>query len=202
MSVRVVTCCPTCMRPWPAGAVAPESEVAVAVEVVRDGRQPGSRPGLRGGSAKGCNHLGQKFGPGEISDDGTRSWVLFLKRRLLHVAEALGIVVEREVVREVESRAARERIAVLERKLAALVDRPGIATHPAPPKRVRSKKVRVLQTRAGSLTGREVHGGRVRVAPMRHASLQDSLDGLGTHGARRQVKSTAVVVRPVKEDGL
>lgn len=192
------------MRPWPKGADAVNAgdAVPVALEIVHEGRRPGERPGLRGGSGKGSTHLGQKFGADEITDEGTRSWILFLKRRLLHVAESLGIVVERVVVRQVESQAAKERIAELERKLSALVDRPGIATHPYPRKRVRSKKVRVLQTRVGSLTGTEVHSNRIRVAPVRQGSLQDSLDGLGTHGARRQVKSTAVVVRPAKEDGL
>jgi hypothetical protein len=191
------------MRPWPdaAAKVAPEDAVPVAVEVVRDGRQPGSRPGQRGGSAPGCNHLGRQFAAGEVADGGALSWLLFLKHRLLHVAEALGVVVEREVVVEVESKAMRERLALLELKLAELVHRPGVATvHPR--RHVKSKNVRVMRPRVGSLTGVEVHSGNIRVAPVRQGSLQDVVDGLGVRGQRRHVRSAAVVVRPVKEDGL
>jgi hypothetical protein len=178
----------------------------VAVEVVRDGRQPGSRPGQRGGSAPGCNHLGRTFGAGEVADGGVLSWVTFLKHRLLHVAEALGVVVEREVVVEVESAAMRERLALAELRIAELVNRPGVAKPYRPAKRA---KVRAGARRTASMYGAPAKvraGGRREdgfdnVVPFQsrppRVSLSESLASV-----LRPAKRAAIRAGAKKEDGL
>ena len=176
MSVRVVPCCPTCRRPWPKGLTQPvDADVPVGAEVTRLGKRPGDRPGKNGGSSKGSVST-RLLGLEELHDEGELSWLTRMKQRFLRVAHTLGIIVEREVRVEVESEAARQRIAMLERRLAAAVERPGA-------ERPHHKRTRV-KVRAGARRTEGLYTTPVVVA--RGAQQEESLTGQPT--PRRRTK--------------
>lgn len=153
-TTRTFPCCPACGRPFTrasGGHIAPDAPVPVAREVEYSGREPGRR----GGGIR----YGRTFGAGEVTDGGVLSILTHWRHRLLHVAEALGLVVEREVRVEVESQAAKERIALLERQLSALVSRADTGTPHRPRKRA---KVRAGARRMASLYGTPARASRGR----------------------------------------
>jgi hypothetical protein len=194
-SVRTWFVCPLSNRDWKG---TPPTLTTLPIILARDVEYAG----------KGKIRVVREYGPADIDDLGT--WGAELRLRVAQLARVLGLVLERETVREVESEATRQKIARLEFTLARLADRAGAARPHRKRRRVRSRKVRGLGVQTRGFDGTEQRSQGVR-------PLGQRVDGLGPrsrpvidgftgfsfdHRPAGKVRTAAVTTRGKSEDGL